>query len=628
MKKPIAKILNLIMVILGMTILIISCNNSPGHENTDSLNVDEFNNPPIDARPGALWPWLNGYVDTARMTYELEQMKEKGMRGPVLWDIGSLRDPLKMIPAGPAFMGDTSLMYIHHAMDVCRRLGLQLSVFASSSWNAGGSWIGPENASKEICSSKIIIEGPAVFHSSLPLPEDARTLHSDVKIFAIPDKKSNKAVAQSEIIDLTAKMKNDILTWEVPPGTWIILRFVERNTGQDLECPSPNSHGLILDHLSAEAAATHINYMMDRIQDGRPNLEPIKTFMLDSYEVWPADDWTPGFAEEFKLEFDYDPLPWLPALTGVVIDNQDLTNRFLHDYHKMVSDLLIKNHFSTIKKLLNDRGVGLLSEAGHGGYARVEPLKALGASDIPMGEFWNGSRFWVVKEAASAAHIYGKKIVSSETLTGWRSWKDGPMHYKRLFDVALCAGLNQVTFHTFAHNPALAGLPGFVYHAGEHFNVNNTWWKYAGPMLSYMSRCSYLLQKGQFVADLCLYYGDQAPNRVPSRRIDPTLTPLYDSTKCLHCGQDKTVETPGLGHGHDYDYINEEIILSKLDIQKKKLVIPGGPGYALLVLPDSQAISPDVLNKLESLVSKGAVVYGPKPTQSNSLQDYPECDSM
>ncbi|MCX6224459.1 MAG: hypothetical protein NTV01_06865, partial [Bacteroidia bacterium] len=84
------------------------------------LSEDLFRNPPIQARPGVLWPWLNGYVDRKQLTYELEQMKAKGLRGPIIWDIGSLADPLKMIPAGPAFLGQESLKSIHLVMDECK----------------------------------------------------------------------------------------------------------------------------------------------------------------------------------------------------------------------------------------------------------------------------------------------------------------------------------------------------------------------------------------------------------------------------------------------------------------------------------------------------------------------------
>ena len=51
----------------------------------------------------------------------------------------------------------------------------------------------------------------------------------------------------------------------------------------------------------------------------------------------------------------------------------------------------------------------LCAEAGHGGYPRVDPVWALGESDIPRGEFWNGKRFWVTKEGTCLTE--GTRIV-------------------------------------------------------------------------------------------------------------------------------------------------------------------------------------------------------------------------
>jgi hypothetical protein len=243
-----------------------------------------------------------------------------------------------------------------------------------------------------------------------------------------------------------------------------------------------------------------------------------------------------------------------------------------------------------------------------------------------MGEYWNHRKNWVVKEAASAAHIYGKRIVNSESLTGWQNWQDGPATYKRLTDIAFCAGLNQITFHTFAHNPPEAGLPGFAYHAGEHFNVNLTWWDQAGPMLKDMSRSSHLLQQGKFVAEACAYYGDEAPNLVPARRISPTIKSQWSDEKCAHCGRDKPVNLDSLGQGYNYDYINEEVILTRMQVQDGKLVLPDGMSYRMLILPDRETISLAALKCIGELVQAGATIVGSKPKKSNSLRGYPDCD--
>ena len=76
------------------------------------------------------------------------------------------------------------------------------------------------------------------------------------------------------------------------------------------------------------------------------------------------------------------------------------------------------------------------------------------------------------------------------------------------------------------------------------------------------------------MADVCAYYGDNAPNLVPARRITPTIEPLWTSDKCGHCGRPKPVNLDSLGHSYDYDYINEDVILNRMKFQDGKFIFP------------------------------------------------------
>ncbi|MCK7491732.1 MAG: hypothetical protein MZW92_08650 [Comamonadaceae bacterium] len=226
----------------------------------------------------------------------------------------------------------------------------------------------------------------------------------------------------------------------------------------------------------------------------------------------------------------------------------------------------------------------------------------------------------MVKEAASAAHIYGRRIVDAETLTGWRSWQEGPAEYKRRFDIALCAGLNHPTFHTFTHNPPAAGRPGFVYHAGEHFNVNATWWDQAGPLIEVhvplrspspagplRGRCRLLLRR---------------PGAQPrARAADRSRHRAHLSGHGLpaHCGQPRPIQTSSLDRGYDYDYVNSEVILDRMRVADGRIVLPDGLSYALLVLPDRDDMPLEVLRKLGELVRAGATVVGRKPVRAPGL---------
>jgi len=615
-------------ILLVTTFLLIQCNT----ESPTSGKLEEgFKNPSRENRPLALWAWLNGYVDTTKLVYELEQMKEKGMRGALIWDVGSLMDPGKMIPAGPAMLGEESLQYFSIALNKGKELDLDIGWFASSSWNAGGPWVEEANASMELISSSQVVEGPSKQKIGILKPEgsyDPITRYSLISSLAIPYSKGKKIDYTDDQTILLGEYTSEdkYIEWEVPDGKWEIISFFMSNTGQELECPSPNSNGLIIDHLSRIATKNNFDSVLTRLAQVNSPENHLKFYMLDSYEVWTMIDWSPLLVEEFNKRYGYDPLPFLPLLRDYTSKDTILDERFRGDYSRLVSDMMIENHFAQSVDIANKNGFEMITEAGHGGYPRVDPLKALGNSHIPMGEFWNRMRFWVTKEAASAAHIYGKKLVASESLTGWNHWQHGPTDFKQLIDVAFCEGLNQIVFHTFSHNPEIAGKPGFVYHAGEHVNVSATWWEMARPFMDYIGRCSYMLRQGNFVGDACLYYGDQAPNLVPPKRIDPNITPKFNDDQCLHCGKPKPVNVGELP-GYDYDYINADIITTALTAEEGRLVLPTGQSYRVMLLPDRDDISLGVLKSLEKLVYDGAVVIGRRPERTTSLKNYPECDA-
>ncbi len=166
-----------------------------------------------------------------------------------------------------------------------------------------------------------------------------------------------------------------------------------------------------------------------------------------------------------------------------------------------------------------------------------------------------------------------------------------------------------------------------MYHAGEHFNVNSTWWPKAAPMLSYFSRCCYLLQQGLPVADVCFYYGDDAPNLVATRRIGPDSKRL-DGATCAHCGRPNPAPADALGTGYDYDVINSDVIENRMEFKDGRLTLPHGVSYEVIVLPERTDIPLSVLNKLEKLVRDGATLLGPRPERDTSLADYPRCDEQ
>ena len=588
------------------------------------VDQDGFMNPPICARPGAFWAWLEGHVSLERMTYELEEMKDKGMGGADIWDVHAYINPDRMIPAGPTFLGEESVKAIAHALREAKRLGLSMGMVAASGWNAGGRWVKPADAGMGLFHSQVSVEGPATFSQDLPLPEvpkgcpkdvEGRPLfYREVAVLAVPQAEDQTLESTDSVIDLSRHYdKTGRLTWDVPAGKWTILRFIMSNTGYQLIAQSPNSGGPMIDFLNPESTRMHFGHIIDRLESALGDVSdfPLDHLEVDSMELGQHTIWTEKIIDRFKKDYGYDPLKYLPLLTGWNTKDAEVSKRFLYDWKKLVSDVFIDNHYRTGSAYLREHGVKLCAEAGGPGApiwdsCPVDSLKALGAVDILRGEFWPKMRnIWLVKEISSAAHIYGKTMVDAESFTSWRHLQDGPYFYKLMADKAMSEGLNHFTFHTFAHSPEEAGLPGNYYHAGTHINPNRVWWPMARPFIDYLSRCCYMLQKGLFVADVCYYYGDQAPKFVSAKGVD------YFP-----------------GGGYDYDVTNSDVILNRMTVKQGRIMLPDGMSYAVLVLPERRDMDLDVLRKLASMVEAGATVIGPKPDQTGTLMEYPHRDGL
>lgn len=592
----------------------------------DRLSPTAFLDPPVDARPGAFWAWLNGSITREQITRDLEAMKAGGMRGGEIWDVAAYADPDGRVPAGPAFLGPESTRLIAHAIREADRLGLEIGMIASSGWNAGGSWIPPQHAGKGIYPSITTVTGPAEFHAELPLPELPRLCPRDahgrpiylreVAVLAVPHDKSKSLADLNQVVDLTKRIEADgKLRWEVPVGDWDILRFVCANHGQQLIVPSPKSGGPMIDFFDPRATEFHLHHIVSTILQelGRTSFEgtSFKTLEFDSMELDGFTPWNEIMAAEFQRRAGYPVLRFLPVLAGWKLADQQVQEQFLYDWRKVVSDLLIDSHYAAARKLLAAYGLKLIAEAGGPGPPiwesnPVDGIKALGAVDIPRGECWIRHRgIFLVKEIASAAHVYDKRLVDAEAFTTWRRWIDGPLNHKRLADRALGEGLNCFSLHTFASSPPEAGLPGWAYHAGTDINPSATWWPMAGALMDYLARCSYMLRQGWFVADVCYYYGDQAPNFHP---------PL--------CNVPKKPLLDGLAPGNDYDVCSSEVILGRMRVEKGRIVLPDGMSYAALVLPEHVHIPAEVLSKIHALVAEGATVIGhERPTCSPGLKD-------
>ena len=136
-------------------------------------------------------------------------------------------------------------------------------------------------------------------------------------------------------------------------------------------------------------------------------------------------NWTPTLREEFQKRRGYDLLPWLPVIAGKIVNSREESNRFLHDFRRTMGDLAIDNHYQALPRRRPRSGLLIHPESGGPHAVPIDAQQCLGFNDAPMSEFWawswrhrvgDGNRFFV-KQPASAAHTYGRKLVLAEGFT-------------------------------------------------------------------------------------------------------------------------------------------------------------------------------------------------------------------
>jgi hypothetical protein len=457
--------------------------------------------------------------------------------------------------------------------------------------------------------SLTVREGKKLFYSA-GANTPFKTVSSDPTFVspppAIPD--VSEVIPGKRILNLTDKLAADgHLKWKVPSGNWIILRIGYTPIGIENHPAPKEGTGLECDKLSTMALDEHWDGFMQKVLDDIGPLagKTLKSSFIDSYEVG-NQDWTANFRQEFEKRRGYDPVKYLPTYTGCVVESPEVTQRFLWDMRRTVADLFAENYYGHFAELCRQHGLASDVEPYTGPF---ESLQCGEPEDTVMGEFWTGSQGEPsVKLAASVAHIYGKTVVGAESFTareGNAGWQFDPYDIKPLGDLMFCHGINRYYFHRYAMQPWTNHWPGMTMGPwGFNFERTVTWWTQGKAWIDYISRCEFLLQQGRAVADAAYFDGESAPVEMPECK--PSLPP-----------------------GYDYDAVNADVLLHGASVKNGRLTLASGANYAMLILrPDSANMTPGLLECLRQLVQDGAVIIGPRPQNSPSLDDYPKCDKQ
>lgn len=437
----------------------------------------------------------------------------------------------------------------------------------------------------------------------------------DLYQFTTPPFESSAVVTKADVVDLTKKMRADgTVDWTPPAGNWVVLRFGYSLLGITNHPATKEATGLEVDKLNSRYVKAYMDRYLDSYKEAvGANLmgkRGISYVVTDSWEAG-AQNWTDDMIAQFKKRRGYDPTPWMPVLTGQVVESSAASDHFLWDFRKTIADLIADEHYGQVESSVKARGMGHYGESHEQGRAIIaDGMEVKKLNDVPMSAMWtqapgyNPEQYGYNaddRESASVAHIYGQNLVAAESMTaGAAPWAWSPATLKPTADQELLNGINRFVIHESAHQPLVDKAPGLTLGPfGQWFNRNETWAEEAGPWIDYLARSSYLLQQGHFAADVIYFYGE-----------DSNLTAIFAG------------KAPDVPPGYGFDYINADGLIHELQTAGGRITTRSGMSYRVLALdPYSQHMSLPVLRAIHKLVEGGAVVAGPKPIEDPSLAD-------
>jgi hypothetical protein len=566
---------------------------------------------------------------------------------------------------------------VRAVMDEAARLGMTVDITFGSCWPfGGGETITPELAAQELSLAWTTVQGPGVWQgrpnaparpqrfgtrmerdgtvdAAQALPDDWRAridaMEQTVAVLAVrggtpslgpyagfvpltlPDPWGQVHAAgwidAAARVDLTERRQPDgTLQWDVPPGTWqiaVVRRFVS-----DQRITEAAGHGpqLVLDHLKREAFDAHAARVGDaalpywREHAGRT----WRSVFADSLEV-PTDlHWTDDFASEFERRRGYALQPFLPLLLqpgwrncfqarvcAPLFDDPQVGERVRADYRLTVSELMIERHYTPLVQWGQRHGVQAKIQA-HG--APVDWLQAYGVAHIPETEDLAGyAAPHFLRVARSAAHLYGRKLVSAEAFC-WllEGLAVTPQQIRERADEFFVNGVQQMIGNG-ASAPLMGqgddALPWYPFEAmeiGTQIDDANPLWPLMRPLVDYLARCQTVLQRGAAVvpvavlAPLDLFAFTGAAERL--------VAPAWH----------EALQDAGL----DWDWINADALL-KSRIDGASLITPGGHRYRALLLPELPALRAEVAERLAACAAAGIAVWavGTAPQREEGYLD-------
>lgn len=532
-----------------------------------------FAAPPPDGRVMMRWWWFGPFVEEAELARELEAMAAAGIGGVEVASVYPLSTSEADREAG-GFLSERHLSRLRFAAETANRLGLRFDVTLGSGWSYGGPHISDETAARRLrWDAREVPPQLSRIAAAQPWPGD------ELVAAYIGDGSEQEPPTHWEQLPVRDSAV------QVPQGSGprMVLLAVSSPTGQNVKRAAAGAEGPVLDHCSRAATEAHLRTVADPILAAVPS-ELVTAVFCDSLEVYAAD-WTPALPAEFRARHGYDLLPELPLLHS----RGEGSEQVRADVAATLGELYEENFVAVMREWAADHGVQFRIQS----YGQPPgTLSAYRHADLPEGEGWGWRSVTQTKWATSAAHLYDRPVVSSETWT----WVHSPSFAATPLDLAgeahehLLLGVNQLIGHGWPYSP-----PGrrWIFYASGALNDANPWWPAIPELTRYLHRLCWLLRQGEPVVDVALY----APSRDAAAHFTPGTRGYLDLWHATRQHIGEALPAALREAGYDYDLV-DDTALQETDWSR----------YRVVVLPFVRDLPETTAQLLEKHVAAGGIV--------------------
>ena len=609
---------------------------------------ESFAHPPDDCRIMTRWWWFGPAATKPEIERELKQMKAAGIGGveiATLYPL-ALDDPETGFHNFP-FLSDEHIDALRFAAARANTLGLRVDITLGSGWPYGGPHIPVTQAAGAMRVEVVQIPSGG---RSVAIPNISAGEKMEA-VFLVPGSLDALVLQEARPVRDPVFDRGRFQVPDGISGVYAAAFFISSRTGMMVKRPAVGAEGFVLDHYDRTAIETHLHAVGDRMMSAFGDHPPYAVFS-DSLEDY-GSDWTPELLAEFQRRRGYDLTPHLLALIG---DAGPDTPAVRHDWGKTLTELADENYLKPLHEWAAQHHTLLRSQTY--GFPPVT-LSSNQYEDLPEGEgkatvmMWR--QFSDTRWAASAGHLFGKPVISSETWTWLHSpaFRAIPLDMKAEADLHFVQGINQLVGHGWPYSPESAGDPGWRMYAAGALDAHNPWWFAMPDLAVYLQRVSFALRQGRPANDVALLLPNDdawASFTVNGQAMSTVTTKGGFNTRGKDVSIDESMDEL-LGHevipqildaGFNLDFIDGDAIGANARVGTEVFVRPAqakpsakrqaqggmlspadpfdasGIPYPVLVLPGVERIPLATYLKIEEYAARGGIVIATRRLPSTA----------